>query len=284
MPRDFNLSIAALPELIPSQFSNWAHAAGLTRVWVVSRAEVDAAFPGEATAGEGTAGDDAAGNDATGDDTSGEGPARTPATLHPGYRAALVLASPGRMFWEGFRGAVPRMETAGPNPLDRYSEEVVEALAGRLGHHDPTALTVYPFHHERQLLGFGRLVGGARWTASTPFGMTVDPHFGPWFAWRGAILTALDWPTTPMPETTACEGCPAPCVTACPSGAVALAGFDWETCADFRVNARTCRETCPARLACPVGSQYRYGEEQMRYHYGASLRMIERWAGRKMES
>ena len=262
-----------MTEITPSQFSNWAGAAGLSRVWVVSRADVDAAFAGTGTAGNSTA---------------GEAPPLTPADLHPGYRAAVLLASPGRAFWEGFRRAVPelaagRPDAAGPNPLDRYSEEVVEALAGRLGKHDPTALTLYPFHHERQLLGFGRLLGGARWTAATPFGMTVDPHFGPWFVWRGAILTALDWPPTPMPETPACEGCPAPCVTACPASAVALSGFDWETCADFRLNASPCRETCLARIACPVGSQFRYGEEQLRYHYGASLRMIERWAGRKAE-
>ena len=268
MPPIFPHASATLPKITPSQFSDWAAAAGLTRLWVVSRADVDAACAGGGTDGASTA---------------AEAPTLTPAALHPGYRAVVLLASPGRTFWEGFRRRVPRLDDAGPNPLDRYSEEVVEALARRLGKHDPTALTVYPFHHERQLMGFNRLVGGARWTVSTPFGMTVDPHFGPWFVWRGAILTALDWPPTTPPETPACEGCPAPCVTACPSGAAALSGFDWETCADFRLNARTCRETCLARIACPVGTQYRYGAEQLRYHYGASLRMIERWAGRKAE-
>lgn len=248
-----------MPEITPSQFSKWATAAGLTRVWVVSRSDVDSAFAGKTTAVR-------------------------PDAFHPNFRVVLLLASPGRPFWERFRRAVPQLETAGPDPLDRYSEEVVEGLADRLRKQDPTALTVYPFRHERQLLGFSHLAGGAPWTASAPFGMTIDPRFGPWFVWRGAILTALDWPPSPMPQAPACEACPAPCVAACPSGAVALSGFLWETCADFRLNAPTCRETCLARIACPVGSRYRYRPEQIRYHYGASLRMIERWAGDKPES
>jgi hypothetical protein len=58
--------------------------------------------------------------------------------------------------------------------------------------------------------------------------------------------------------------------------AVHRQGFDWRACAAYRKAHPTCRETCPARMACPVGASHRYGTEQMRHHYTASLREIEK--------
>ena len=68
-------------------------------------------------------------------------------------------------------------------------------------------------------------------------------------------------------------------MTACPAGAVSKAGFNWRACVDFRLSGPTCRLTCLARLACPVGEGYRYGKEQMNFHYGASLNMIRKERG-----
>ena len=65
-----------------------------------------------------------------------------------------------------------------------------------------------------------------------------------------------------------------------PAGAGAKAGFDWQGCVNYRVSENTCRNTCLARMACPVGPEHRYTEDQMAYHYGVSLRSIlaEGWA------
>lgn len=243
-------------------FRAQAQSAGLTRLWVVPRETVDQAFsPGESGAGKGAS-------------------AATLAGFHPGFRRAVVLASPGREFWENFREATAGPADPDPNPLDRHTEAVVERLTGVLRKWDPSAVAVYPFSHPRQVLGFGRLLGESPWMAATPFGVVVDPRFGPWFAWRGAVLTALEWPPTPLPAAAPCAGCPAPCVDACPADVVSLNGLDWEGCAGFRLNEPTCKETCLARRACPVGREHRYGREQMAFHYRASLRMIQRWAGR----
>jgi len=242
-----------VPARAATRFRARAAAARLNRVWVVSRAKVEAGFRGLPAA-----------------------PA-TPAALHPAYRQVVVLGSAGPAFWRGFQAQHAGTPDPAGNPLDRYTERVVEALLAELRADDPTAVAVYPFRHARQVLGFGRLLGDAPWLASAPFGVMVAPAAGPWWALRGALLTALAWPPDPPAGESPCAACPAPCVAACPAGAVAKAGFAWEACADSRLGGPTCRETCLARLACPAGADCRYPPDEIAHHYRASLRELEAW-------
>lgn len=242
-----------MPQPSPSAFRERATALGLTRVWVVERAHVEPAFA-----------DRPAGS-------------LTPATLCPGYRRAIVLGSAGPAFWRALRARHAPLPGPKADPLDRFSERAVESLRAWLKPADPTAISCYPFRHERQLLGFTGLLGPARWLASAPFGVLIEPEAGPWWALRGALLTALEWPPCPPQGKSPCTACPAPCVTACPAGAVAKTGFVWETCARYRLDATPCRETCLARLACPVGTAFRYDADAIAHHHRASLRELERW-------
>ena len=145
---------------------------------------------------------------------------------------------------------------------------------------DPAAVSAYPFRHERRVLPFAGLTQDIAAFRVAPFGVQVDPLHGPWFAWRAALFTALELPLH-VPEGEApCVRCPAPCVRACPVGAVDRSGFRWRDCIGHRVAEESCRERCFAREACPVGVASRYSDEEIRYHYGASLRMIRRFEGR----
>lgn len=240
-----------------------AQAAGLTLRWAVPRATIDPHF------------------------AHASWRVARPATLHPGYRSALVLASAGSAFWEGFQAARNATPAAGApppagDPLDRHTERVVEGLCATLRAADATAVAVYPFRHERQLLGFPRLLAGlGDWPAVAPFGVVVHPRAGPWWALRGALLTALALPPTQDDAPSPCTGCPAPCVSACPAGAVAKEGFAWQPCADFRLSGPTCRETCLARLACPAGPAFRYGDAAIAFHHRASYRELEAMRGKR---
>jgi len=243
-------------------FRSAAAAQGLNRLWVVPRAAVEARY------------------------ASLPASIPRPSALHPGYRTALVLVSAGPDFWRGFRASLAP-GAAVPDPtahaLDRYTEAVVEALADALRAADPGLCTVYPFHHARQVLGFARLLGDASWLGAAPFGVQVEPQAGPWWALRGALLTGLDWPPDPPSAAGAespCIRCPAPCVTACPAGAVSKAGLDWHACAPFRLGGPTCAETCLARLACPVAPHLRYDADAIAHHYRASLRELAALHGR----
>lgn len=248
-----------MPDRSLSRFRERAATHGLTRVWVVDRAPVDAAFA-----------------------RAGLSPA--PATLFPAYRRVVVLGSAGPDFWRRLRAEGSPVPDPAADPLDRYSERIVEGLRAWLQGVDPAAVSVYPFRHVRQLPGFVHLLGTAPWLASAPFGVLVEPQAGPWWALRGALLTTLAWPPDPPQGESPCTACPAPCVAACPAGAVAKAGFAWEACADYRLSGPTCRETCLARLACPVGAAFRYDADAIAHHHRASLRELERWRAQRRQA
>jgi Fe-S-cluster-containing hydrogenase component 2 len=66
-----------------------------------------------------------------------------------------------------------------------------------------------------------------------------------------------------------------PCVDACPVGAPGVT-FDLQACMGERVReGSACAYQCLARNACPVGTEYRYDQDQMRYHYQKSLQLIQ---------
>lgn len=204
-------------------------------------------------------------------------PGAAPRDLAPGYRWAIVLGSAGRRLWERLQ-AQPEAERAAPDPLDRLTERTAEALLALLWKADPRARSAFPFRHARQLVPFQALTQHLPWAGMAPLGILVHPRVGPWFAWRAALLTALEPPGHLQEHgESPCVICPAPCVSACPAQAVDQRGFRWEACAEFRLRKAPCRETCLARQACPAGAAFRYAPDQLAYHYGASLRMLRRW-------
>ncbi len=205
-------------------------------------------------------------------------PRSSPKAIHPGYRRLVLLGSAGAKFWQGFRNHRRAGERLENNPLDGYTVRVVSSLLARLAREDSTAQAAYPFRHARQIVPFQAILAGSSLMRPLPFGVSVHPRFGPWFSWRAALLTRLELSLSALPRKSPCDGCPAPCIEACPPGAAGLEGFRWETCTRFRLESHTCATSCRSRLSCPVGSEYRYPQEAMSYHYRASLREIRKMA------
>jgi len=73
-----------------------------------------------------------------------------------------------------------------------------------------------------------------------------------------------------------CDRCSdKPCLAACPAGAVTRDRFDVPACRTFlgSEGEGTCMDGgCLARNACPVGVDYRYAPEQLRFHMEALSR------------
>jgi hypothetical protein len=232
-----------------TRFADQADAEGLTVRWVVARERIDPHFAHK---------------------PEGQGPL-APADLHPGYRRAVLLGSGGGRFWERFSGEDPYPASLRSDPLDEYTEHRVQALLDILRADDPGAVAAYPFTHLHQIVPFLGLTRSLHFLQTAPFGVTLDPVHGPWFAWRAALLTAAPYPESDFPDAAPCAACAAPCETACPAGAVDRQGFRWRDCTEYRLSETPCRETCLAREACPVGAASRYPDAETRYHYRQSL-------------
>jgi hypothetical protein len=181
------------------------------------------------------------------------------AALLPAARSVWLVASGGGAFFQAFSRApesrLPR------DPLDAFTRRVVEAAAAAL----PAACrAVFPFEQR-----------GGRYADFVALARVIHRHYGPWWALRAALLTSLELPASPEPPPfDPCRGCPAPCVAACPGGAVQET-FRVGACLETRRREPGCRLACAARRACVVGPEHAYPEEEEAHH----MRHAHVWPG-----
>jgi ferredoxin len=200
-------------------------------------------------------------------------PALRLADLLAGARAALLVGSGGRAFFDAFfdrRVADP--DPGAANPLDRYTRAVVEdAARAALGPLGVAHTQRYPFVEQAgPHLPFQRLGRVAGLGGPGPLGLQIHPTYGPWWAYRALIV--VDTPLTPAASPgDGCAGCDAPCVAACPAGAVQVTGFVVPACHARRLVAEPCRLSCVARIACIRGPEHRYRDEELAFHMAASM-------------
>ena len=186
------------------------------------------------------------------------------------FAATIVLLGfTGSEQWEHFQHS-PEANDGSPDPLDRWSRRVIGTLAGEF-----EASDVYP-QGENHQLPFQRLASRSEPVHQSPIGLLIHPSWGLWHAYRGAIVFArrIDIPDF-EPSMHPCEGCAAkPCLSTCPVGAFHPGSFDVQACTDHLHSAAgsACREGgCLARRSCPVGNEFRYTEEHMRFHMRAFI-------------
>jgi hypothetical protein len=193
------------------------------------------------------------------------------AALLDGARAALIVGSGGPAFFDGFEAAGVEAADGGPNPLDRYTRRVVEAIAmATLGPLGVGHAVFFPFAGATPVIPFQRLGRAAGVGPPGPLGLQIHPVYGPWWAYRALIVIDSALSTGPSLGDV-CAGCPAPCVAACPGAAVSLAGFSIPACHAHRLRAVPCRLSCAARIACVRGPEHRYRDEALAFHMAASM-------------
>ena len=188
--------------------------------------------------------------------------------------ATLVLLGPDDpAFWGRFR-ASPEYCDGGPDPLNRWSERVIGALARELG-----AEPVFPFGGPpwQPFTAWARRSGEA-W--DSPVGLLVHARLGLFVSYRGALALPdrLELPAPPPPP---CPACARPCLSACPAGALTGDGYDLAACHGWLDTApgRDCLDRgCAVRRACPVGAGLR-PEAQSAFHMSAFHGRQERCDG-----
>lgn len=207
--------------------------------------------------------------------------APTPADALPALPGGLPAAQVwmvgvvGSAFWPHFKASAAFQDGL-PDPLDRWSRALGDALAARLG-----GLALYPFDGP-PYWPFQRWADRAEATQSSRMMLRIHPEYGLWHAYRFALALpqALPDPSAPpapaAPAADLCARCSAqPCLQACPVGAYTGAAFVLQACADHlhsAAGAPCLQQGCQARLACPVAPSLRYTPEHAAFHMQAFIR------------
>ena len=183
----------------------------------------------------------------------------------PAGCGTLVLLGPdGPDFWPRFR-ASPEYRDRAPDPLNRWSERVIAALATAFG-----AQPLFPF-------------GGPPWQPFTALGAAERARHGT--RRSGSWCTPASGSSSPgaarsrspraspsrRPPRAPATPAPRPACTACPVGALAGGPYDLAACHGYLDTApgRDCMDRgCAVRRACPVGRGLR-PEAQSAFHMAA---------------
>ncbi|GMG83014.1 hypothetical protein LNKW23_22270 [Paralimibaculum aggregatum] len=185
--------------------------------------------------------------------------------LPEGLETLLLVGADGPRMWAVF-SAAPEAADGRADPLDRWSRRVLAPLAAAEG-----GQALFPFGGPPHL-PFLRWAARGEGLAGSPVGLPVSPSRGLWASYRGALALPGRRPLPPAPAPQPCLACPAPCLTACPVGAMGPAPYDVDACAaHVRGPAgAACRDGgCLVRRACPVGSPP--PAAQTRFHIAAFL-------------
>jgi len=164
------------------------------------------------------------------------------------------------------------------NPVDDFSiAKTSQWLKQYLSEDD--YVFVYPGPTSINLKALGELAG---WHHESPMKIGIHQKWGTWYAYRALILANSQFAASELPVNekqssgSPCEQCIiAPCINACPVGAITGDALDLELCIDYRRSTGSdCINQCLGRQACHVGKAHQYSDEQIEYHYTCSFRTI----------
>lgn len=182
--------------------------------------------------------------------------------LHEDGETLVLLGPREPGFWAHVTSS-PEFSDGAPDPLDRWSERVISALAERLD-----ARAAFPFQKDPYLPFYSwALSTGSLW--SSPVQLLVHGRQGLMVSIRGALIVPERIPL-PAREPSPCEACATqPCRTACPVDALTEAGYDVDACHAYlnTPDGADCLQNgCQVRLSCPVSASYGRLRVQSAYH------------------
>ncbi|WP_284735608.1 ferredoxin [Dongia deserti] len=188
----------------------------------------------------------------------------------PWARAVILVGNVGSELWDRSGAEITAMTD--PDPLDQWTRQTIDPIARSV---DGTAL--YPFDGP-PYWPFQRWAERAEGVRSSPIGIQIHPEYGLWHAYRAAILLRNTIHQPRREHAHPCDACvDRPCLTHCPVNAFSVDGYDVDRCVDYVVAAqhdsRSCSGVgCLARLACPVGADWRYQADHARFHMKAFVK------------
>lgn len=176
--------------------------------------------------------------------------------------ALAVLIGNTRALWPAFRAAV-RADPAlarDPDPLDRYTRERIGAAMSVVDARRELRLS---YEAPPRRVAMQRLAHIAGLAYLSPTHLSIHSVYGPWIALRAVVVVDVPGPAGEPPVLAS----PCQCETGCMprfQRAMAAAGAQGPRREDIE---DSWRQWLAIRDACPVGREYRYTDEQIRYHY-----------------
>lgn len=204
--------------------------------------------------------------------------------IAPWASSIVVIANGGGAFWRALKrhaATNPGWWTRG-NPLDDFTHQAVEREVSSAARTSGARYEiVYPFMSNGRTLNFIELGKAAGLAGPSILGVTVHPVYGPWIAFRAAVLIdqLIDSPGEAL-GFDPCPGCTTrSCIPACPVSAVSFpAGWDIPRCLAHRVEVEhDCAPRCHARVGCVLGPEHRYPDDELAYHQMRALRSMRPW-------
>jgi epoxyqueuosine reductase len=195
-------------------------------------------------------------------------------------RSIVLIGNGGGDFWRAFKRHTRANNTwlERQNPLDDFTREIIEQkIINPIQALGLRCMVVYPFGNG-PTLNFMQLATVAGLAGPSISGVVVHPVFGPWIAFRAALLVdcEIDHPG----HAIGFDPCPTcitrSCITACPAAAVSFpSGWDIPRCLAHRIEAHPdCADRCDARVACVLGPDHRYSDDELAYHQARALAVM----------
>ena len=179
----------------------------------------------------------------------------------PQWCETLILVGPKPDFWAKFK-ETPEWQDQAPDAMDRWSERVLLEFAQ---HFDGEAL--FPFGGAPFKPFFTwALKSGQAW--QSPVNLLVHAQAGLMVSYRGA-LALKGHVELPARNTSPCDDCHKPCLTACVPRALGPDGYDVPACKAYLASEKGIENKtlgCSVRRSCPLSQSYARMKEQNAYH------------------
>lgn len=178
-----------------------------------------------------------------------------------------LLGADGPAMWDAF-SISPEYMDGHTDPLDRWSERVIGALADSIG-----GIALFPFGGP-PWQPFQQWAGKAEGAAPSPVLMQVTRRRGLWASYRGAIGIRKRLRVETPSDESPCLDCHAPCLVACPVEALGAGGYDVPACIAHLKSDQgaSCLDGCLVRKACPYGHTLALPASQRSFHIEAFIR------------
>ena len=184
--------------------------------------------------------------------------------LHDGPDTVVLLGPYEPGFWTTFT-ASPEYADQVADPMDHWSKRTIGDLANRW-----RGTAVFPSEGPPYPPFFDwALRSGRAWQSTVA--LLVHDTAGLWVSYRGAVRVPGHL-TLPDAVAHPCDGCAAPCRTACPVDALGAADYDASACITHLngPDSVDCMgEGCAVRRSCPVSRSYGRLAAQSAFHMKA---------------